>query len=170
MKIELVVPCAVALAKSAGDYDESLDNITSILSDVCDALEDQGKSQLIVSGFGQQRWPVDVRTDLSVLLEQLPDLIESVSSGAPAELDFYEQGIERLLLFTPVAESYDVLCQSRRVGWNPDPSVERINRADLATMLRAVQDGFMSLLRNSSPELAVHLWVVSWLNGKVPKQ
>jgi hypothetical protein len=167
MRIELCLPQKIALATAPRDYDESLDDIRSILSDVCRALEDDGAGKLIVSGFGQQQWPVDVGTDLAVLLEQLPDLIRSLGAGIPAVLDFYEQGIERALVFTPAEDCYEVLCEGRR-DWQPSPSMERIERTDLLAMLSAVRDSFMTLVPNSSPELAEHPWVVSWLEGERP--
>src|SRR5688500_7612035 len=108
MRLELRLPRKVDLTTVLRDYDESLDNITSILCDVCDALQDAGEGELVVSGFGQDRWPLDIRTDLSVLLEQLPEAIRCVCSGVEAELDFYEQGVERKLVFTPAGDSYDV--------------------------------------------------------------
>ena len=73
-------------------YHLELDDVRSILNDVCDWL--QPHARFIVSGFGQARWPVDVRTDLCVLLEQLPSALLALASDAPFEIDFYEQGIQ----------------------------------------------------------------------------
>jgi hypothetical protein len=53
-------------------YDPSLDDVRSILEDVCEAAG--AESRFVVPGFGQDSWPVDVRTDLPDFLEQLPDL------------------------------------------------------------------------------------------------
>lgn len=162
MKIELRLPHRIDLQAALREYDEELDDVRSILSDVCHALE--GQAELVISGFGQERWPVDVGTDLTVLLEQLPSVIRLISTGESAELDLYEQGIERVLVFAPADEWCDISCEGRR-RWQPNPSVERMKRADIAEMLAAVRDGFMRLLRSSAPELAEHPWVVSWLRG-----
>src|SRR5471032_2614651 len=73
------------------NYDPELDDIRSILIDVCEALSNY--VQFNVSGFGQDNWPVDVATDLAVFLEQLPYFMIAISAGENFELQFYEQGI-----------------------------------------------------------------------------
>ena len=51
MRIELRLPQQIALESAFRDYDdESLDDVRSILTDVCCALEGQG--EFVVSGFG----------------------------------------------------------------------------------------------------------------------
>lgn len=102
MRIDVRLPRQIDFDVPPNGYDESLDDIRSILSDLCRALEQEG--ELSVSGFGQDRWPVDVGTDLLILLEQLPALLRCLSCGKPAALEFYEQGIERNLLFTPAGD------------------------------------------------------------------
>lgn len=72
-------------------YDPELDDVRSILADVCELASDAGR--FIVAGFGQDRWAVDVSTDLLVLMEQLPEAFIAMESGAPFAIDFYEQGI-----------------------------------------------------------------------------
>ena len=162
MTIEVRLPQRIDLDGALRVYDESLDDIRSILSDVCQALHSQG--ELIISGFGDPRWRVDVGTDLLVMLEQLPTAIRNISSGEYAEIELYEQGAERALEFTPAAGCYLVSCRSWG-KWQPDPGTERIERAELVAMLTAVQDRFMTVVRNSAPQLAEHPWVVSWLRG-----
>ena len=51
-------------------YEEELDDVRSIISDVCEALADTTSADFIVSGFGQKRWPVDVWADLPTFLER----------------------------------------------------------------------------------------------------
>jgi hypothetical protein len=163
MHIEVRLPRQINLELPLRDYDPALDDIRSILADICLAIGPEG--DFVVSGFGQSKWPVDVATDLLVLLEQLPSLVRSISSGLPARLDFYEQGIERALVFTPIEDDYDLLCESRS-EWQPNPRTERVSRADLLRMLLAVRDGFLELVRRSAPELEHHPWVVAWLGAE----
>lgn len=144
-------------------YDMDLDNITSILFDVCEFLEDFGKFK--VSGFGQKSWPVTIGTDFAVFLEQLPELIQAVSSGMPAEIDFYEQGIERVLTLSPKLETYIISCSSR-TSWQPDPQNEHVDQASLILMLSKVQDEFIGFLSAAAPDLIEHPWVKIWINGK----
>ena len=79
------------------EYDPELDDIRSILADLCRSAGPE--TVFTVSGFGQECWPVDVEVDLLVCMEQLPRLIKMLSQGLRHELDFYEQGLERLLSF-----------------------------------------------------------------------
>lgn len=67
--------------------------------DACDALD--GWADLLISGCGQERWPVDVRTHLAVLLEQLPDVLKAIAARESAEIYLYEQGVDRLLTLGP---------------------------------------------------------------------
>jgi hypothetical protein len=62
----------IAAAKAGRTYDIELDNITSVLIDICDALAEEASVHFLVGGFGQDPWPVDVRMDLPVVIEQVP--------------------------------------------------------------------------------------------------
>ena len=143
-------------------YDVELDSLISILSDVCEFAQSR-RGVFRVGGFGQAQWPVDVRTDLCVVLEQLPRLLRAVKSASPAVLDFYEQGIRRRLTFAPVAEDYEVTCVPFSPYWEPSPATERIGRVPLERMLAAVLDEFMNFLRRVAPELERHPWIRAWL-------
>jgi hypothetical protein len=147
------------------NYDPELDDVRSILSDVCRSVERDG--QFVMSGFGQEQWPVDVGTDLMVFLEQLPEIICAISAGMPAELNFYEQGVERTLTFIPDGERYFVSCVSQ-TEWIPNPAVEQINRETLQKMLLAVEKEFIHLVNKIAPELSKHPWMKSWLESMPP--
>jgi hypothetical protein len=141
-------------------YDPALEDVTSILADLCDAAE--GVAEFEVRGFGQERWPVDVRTDLLVFLEQLPAVLCAVKAGVATEIDFYEQGIERTISLVPVGNLYRATCVSRTT-WQPDPAVEDVGRGALEGMLTRVLSRAMVLMERVSPELVQHAWVRAWL-------
>ena len=70
----------------------------SVLQDICELLEEEGTISFFVSGFGDPNWPLDIATDLCVILEQLPlALTKLANETGEFELDFYEQGVERRL-------------------------------------------------------------------------
>ncbi len=140
-------------------YDLRDDDVRSILVDACDALE--GHADFLISGFGQERWPVEVRTDLAVLLEQLPDVLKAVRIGEDAEIDMYEQGIERTLELEPQTEGYLVRCTSR-TDWRPVPEVEAIGSGQLEAMLLGVRDAFLAALERLAPMLRRHPWIIDW--------
>lgn len=142
-------------------YTNELDDIHSILIDICDILADTSASEFVVSGFGQASWPVDVRTDLPVLLGQIPNAISSIDLGAPFSLDFYEQGLERTIHFTPQGETYSARCESY-TDWRPDPAIEAIDASHLRKMLSDVRGGLMSFLSIKAPRAAAHPWMRAW--------
>lgn len=70
----------------------------SQLEAICDDLQEAGL-KFVVEGF-REAWPVDVATDLLIVLEQLPTVEKQLLAGTRAALEFYEQGIERSLAIT----------------------------------------------------------------------
>lgn len=141
-------------------FDE--DDVRSILSDICRAMESQ--CEFIVSGFGQDRWPLDVGTDFLIFLEQFPDILRAVRQGLPGEIDFYEQGVERVINFLPGDGFYDLLCVSRTT-WVPSKNIESVDCKNLEAMLKGIHDDFLRISRLTSPDLIDHPWMVDWLES-----
>lgn len=148
-------------------YTQELDDVCSIIMDICEALADTSSAEFIVSGFGQERWPVDVRVDLSVFLEQLPNAVAAVGSGASFSLDFYEQGIERVVHFEPDGDRYAGRCESQ-TEWKPAPAIEMIDRLVLMRMLSDVREELMRFLSRNAPNTAGHPWMRDWA-GAAPE-
>jgi hypothetical protein len=142
-------------------YDPDEDDVRSILMDVCDALEP--RSVFAVSGFGQDVWPVDVKTDLAVFLEQVPDALRAIRERKVAEIDFYEQGVERSIAFEPAGAKYVATCKTWSTTWQPHPSIEEISADALEQMLLAAREEFMRVLTRMAPGLADHPWIREWL-------
>lgn len=142
-------------------YEEELDDVRSIINSVCESLAETSSADFVVSGFGQDRWPVDVRTDLPIFLEQLPNAIAAVESNASFLLDFYEQGIERVVCFEPQGDHYFARCESQ-AEWRPDPAIESISRLELRRMLSDVRESFMQFLSRNAPRVATHPWMREW--------
>jgi hypothetical protein len=131
--------------------------------DVSDALEPG--SEFAVSGFGQDVWPVDVRTDLAVFLEQMPNALRAIKERKSAEIDFYEQGVERSIAFEPDGTQYLATCKTWSTTWQPHPSIEEISADSLEQMLLAARDEFMRALTMMAPSLADHSWIKEWLRA-----
>jgi hypothetical protein len=145
-------------------YDAALHDFRSVLADLCRTLERQ--AVFVVSGFGQDRWPVNVDTDLAVVLEQLPAVVRAIRLNRPAVLDFYEQGIERTISIDPVGDAYRLTCASY-TSWQPNPAVEIMGSEALIRMLGAILGEFERAIRNIAPALAEHVWLRSWLQDGV---
>ena len=160
MRIELRLGESPEPELATRTYDPDEDDVRSILMDVCRAIERRG--ELVVSDFGRDRWPVDVGTDFPVLLEQLPDALRAVDVGTAAALDFYEQGVERSITFSPTGGRYIAMCASGTT-WQPNPVIEHIDREDLEGMLLAVREEFMRAFAEVAPALVTHPWVRHWL-------
>ncbi len=160
MRIELkVAPDLPSQVMPSRVYDSHDDDVRSILMDACDALDKW--ADLLISGFGQERWPVDVRTDLAVLLEQLPDALKAIAARESAEVHLYEQGVDRLLKLEPKGAGYAVHCRSG-TDWRPWPAVEEVDSLKLEGMLVAVRDEFLKALERMAPALRLHPWIVEW--------
>jgi len=162
MRLDLLIPCEINAPPIRVELDASEDDIRSILDEICNALSRIGNVSFEVSGFGDENWPVDVRTDLPILLEQLPDAIYAVGAGREFIIDFYEQGIERQLTFSPAsASSYTVVCASE-TNWYPEPSQVELSKAHICEMLFGIQMTFVKTVQKQWPRIAIHPWFADW--------
>jgi hypothetical protein len=143
-------------------YDAELDDVGSILADLCDELAESECVEFLVSGFGQDSWPVDVRVDLLTILEQLPSTALAIRSGAPEfRLDFYEQGLQRFLTFERSNDNVLVRCVGG-LTWQPEPVAMILPFTDLSGMLDSLRAEFISIASAINPELARHPWLEEW--------
>ncbi|NED44980.1 hypothetical protein G3I65_34185 [Amycolatopsis sp. SID8362] len=133
----------------------------SVVMDLCVVLDDSD-CVFEIGGFGQSEWPVDVRYDLSTFMEQLPEALERIRSGFPAEIDLYGQGIERSLRFEVDGDFVNVSCVSR-TNWIPDPDIETIDLSKLLAMLESISVEFAESLRLIWPRAAAVAPFVNWL-------
>jgi hypothetical protein len=83
----------------------------------------------------------------------LPDLLAALRTGAPGELDFFEQGIEQLVSFAPQGDTVELRCESRG-GWKPPEPVEHADLAATRAMLTDLAVGFSREVARLFPELA----------------
>lgn len=134
------------------DEDEPIEDPMTLAIEVCPVLEDLGAG-FVAGGFGEERWPVDVATDLATVVPQLPDLIAALRAGAPGVLDFFEQGIEQVVSFTPQGDTVELRCESRG-GWKPPTSVENADLAATQAMLTDLAVGFSREVVRLFPGLA----------------
>lgn len=111
-------PDALAAAQPGhpGDAYE-LDTAESQLLAACELIADAGVADFRLLCCGEHPWPVDVRTDLPVFLEQLPGLLQALQVGSPSfQLRMYEQGIETVLAFTRTGDRLQVRCEPLLAG------------------------------------------------------
>jgi hypothetical protein len=160
-QVQLHVPDVESESSFAPDPDD-LDSETAALIEVCSALASIEGVEFIVSGFGQKRWPVDVETDLAVFLEQLPEVMSWLRSpSGTTEIDFYEQGVERILYFFAVPGAVGIRCESK-TQWRPNPSEIVMSREVVVTMLTDVRDNFIAAAKRFCPTISRDAMFRAW--------
>ena len=115
---------------------DGVDDVMSISIAAGQALENSG-TRFLVGGFGDLAWPVDVYPELSIVIEQLPDILRALRERQPCDLNFYEQGIERTIDIIPNGEVAELRCHSR-TDWIPNPAVETAPIEDLLAMFESL--------------------------------
>lgn len=134
----------------------------TILDEICDRLSDTNKIDFIINGFGEERWPVDVWCDLSVLLEQLPEAFENLrKSKYNFEIDLYEQGIQRKLIINGDTNLAFIKCISE-TDWIPEPGKIEIENAKLFGMFKKFFDDFLMMSNKVCPVLCKEKVFVEW--------
>ncbi|MEU3771978.1 hypothetical protein AB0F11_01940 [Streptomyces sp. NPDC032472] len=139
---------------------ELSEDYESLAMDACQLLSETD-ARFVVSGFGQEEWPVNISYDLSSAIEQLPEAIDSLQSGRSAEVDLYGQGVERRLIFVPAGDTTEIRCVSG-TAWRPDPDVEVLSRAAALELLTGLAGDFGAALRQAAPELAMRTPFAKW--------
>ncbi len=144
------------------NYSEEEDNVESIISDICDILQEMKVADFIVSGFGDDKWPVDVRTDLSVILSQVSEVLKAINSSKNFVLDFFEQGVERYLSFTDKGNTFLVTCCSFRSHWEPEPNQICLDKRIFTQMIIDLKIEFCNASKMICPKLSNHPWFFNW--------
>lgn len=139
-----------------------LDDPQAILSCICEAFQNSPFVSFLVGGFGQDRWPVDCRTDLCTVIEQVPDLLEKTRAGIYSfELDFYEQGIERRLLFEEEMNLVKVTCSSR-TEWVPHPRSVFMEKTAISQLFEEMYSNFLDFGKVVGEGLLNHTLLNEW--------
>ena len=142
-------------------YDPELDDVSSVLYDICGVLDEKGY-KFLARVLDEEPWPVSLQWELVIVLEQLPRVLVAFTENQACSLDFYEQGIERFVTFSPIGASVAVERLAVRA-----PEAEALRRGTAprtlveAELLRLGHD----VLRASSitcPLLAAHPWFAGW--------
>lgn len=139
--------------------------IKSLMAHVCDALQETGAAHFRVFAFDDQPWPVDVRYDLLVVLEQIPGILAALRASAPEfTISFYEQGIERDLIFHRDSSNWLTVEYNTQLEWNPPRLVEHIEAADLERQLLALASDFVRAAQIVCPAAAASQPFRQWVD------
>lgn len=149
---------------SIREYDTELDDGRSVITDICEIFADTEKIVFIVSGFGDEKWAVDCRVDLPIIIEQLPEIINKINNkDFNFKLDFYEQGIEREIEFVNDVEGVNLICISRN-SWLPKPSKIEMRKEEVSLIFSKLRDDFLSYSTVLCNSLANHYLLKEWMN------
>lgn len=161
-ELRLSIPTKMARAEAGQvQYDPELDDVGSVLHDICDALEvaDVG---FVVRVCSDEDWPVTVGRDLLIVIEQLNDVLTSLKRGDVGRLDFYEQGIERTILFLPNNGTISVECSDMIPKATSRPEVAILSGELIIKELASLAEDFIRAARMRCPELTSHRWFEEW--------
>lgn len=160
--IELVLPQTPRTTTvMVPSYDPELDDVRSVLGDVCEALEDAG-ARFCVQICSKERWPVTVRTDLSLVLEQLAGVLAALAAGLPTKLELYEQGVERVVSLVPGGSTVAVECDDMiRKPSSVTTSAVLDRRMVIERLCRLASD-FLAAADACCAPLARHPWFVAF--------
>lgn len=145
-------------------YDSELDDGRSVILDICEILADTKKIVFSVSGFGDEKWPVDCRFDLPGIIEQLPEIIGKINNkDFNFDLDFYEQGIEREIEFNFSGENVVTLeCRSRN-EWSPEPEKIEMHKDSVAKIFSDIYQNFLLFGSVLCNDLVNHQLFREWI-------
>lgn len=149
------------IVRPSMEYDAELDNVTSLLIDLCDQLASLDVLEFFVSGFGEERWPATVDVDLATILEQMPEVRAALTEKRSFNLDFYEQSLQRFLHFEFSGDNLVVTCNSF-TSWIPTPSTLEIRLDELVNSLQQVRKVFFSSIDFQNFESLPRLWIEEW--------
>lgn len=151
LKMTLQVPTTRSATNDTTEWVEHPD-YESLVMDACQLLSSTD-CRFHVSGFGIDEWKLDVAYDLSVVIEQLPDVLQALRMQTDVQLDMYSQGVERTLDFRSNGDVVSVICSSR-TSWIPRPQKEELQRAYLVEMFERLAKAFADALAVAAPPLA----------------
>lgn len=152
---------SAAMGPVEHDPIEPWDDLQEFAIVLCGLLDDAGVT-FSAGGFGDDNWPVDVRFDLSSILPQLPQALDSVRSGADSELDFFEQGIQRAVAISYLGDQAVLTCRSYFTDWKPDPAVETTDWASFGAMVENFAADVAEAAAIAAPELVDAEPLASW--------
>jgi hypothetical protein len=140
-------------------YDTELDDVRSILRDLCQSLGEVSGVRFTVA-VGDSI-PVSASRDLVVVMEQLRDVLAGLREKGAAVLDLYEQGVEAQLVFAVKGGQMSI---ERRdlLGRSTPPCEIRLPQDVVAGALRSLARTFVDVTARRSPMRKSHPWFVAW--------
>lgn len=157
---------------------EEVENVEDLFPEICDQLENSNLVKFRVEGFGELPLPVDVSTDLMIVIEQLSDFLKFLDTwkASTGYLKFYEQGIERQRIFTKVGNLVKINChpllainesaKENQPAWGQNIAEEPLDKKSLKIMIGNLILTFVSIASELCPTLTNHKCFQEWCSDK----
>lgn len=146
-------------------YDMELDDESSILFDICDLFNKTSGMKFMVSGFGQDEWPVDCKYDLVGVMEELPEIIRHINrDDYNFRLYLYEQGVEREIIFKETDGNVSLTCLSN-TNWIPKPSTIEMSKEEVEKIFKNLYLDFVFFSTNLCGKLIKHPLLSNWISS-----
>ena len=142
-------------------YDDELDDITSLVMDMCNYFEEVNLIAFVVKGFKGLKWPVDVRTDLSSIVPQIPTAIKRLKIRQDCRIQFFEQGIERELHIKCDNSEVVIDCLTL-LGAPATSESEKMHLDELLRMFITLIDNFITIGKSLCPIITSHHLFTDW--------
>lgn len=154
----------ISLEEAASELD-----VFAFLIRSCMEISDAYPVDFRISGFGQDLWPLEARVELSIFLMEVPSLIRWITTNEESKfaLEFYEQGMERTILFTQEGEWITAkgvdFPEWDKGKWQPDPDTEMLLKSVLLEQLVSCLRAFLKLVGKNMELPSVRYCVNEWL-------
>ncbi len=145
-----------------------IDNVFVVLMEICEILATYPKIKLHCSGFGLDDWNLDVRTDLSTIIGEFPNTLENLKNKEITSIDFFEQGVEREIIFFGYKDDWFAKCL-KTVSDGNSPRKEEIGVQEklvyhsLIAELTTFFSDFIRIAQIYCPIRSSHPYFVQWV-------
>ncbi|WP_407885991.1 hypothetical protein [Scytonema sp. NUACC26] len=156
---------------------EEVEDVREIFSRLCEELQNSNLVRFRVEGFGELPWPVDVLTDFLTVIEQVSDLLKFLDTpeSSIGYLDFYEQGIQKRLVFNKEDDLIKINCHGILINnqggklatsWGQDIEEEPIEKKSLKSMICQLIKTFVLIANEVSPTLTSNIFFQEWCSDQ----
>lgn len=151
-------------------YDEELDDISSLISDACRFMSVRGGYEFSLTSHVVRHIALDVGTDLAIVLEQIPQLLTWLRQETSEQftLLLYEQGVNLRIELTKTGNAirlrFSELTSGHELG------VDIASAHAIETGARAVSDYFIEFVRSRCNPIFTHPWFQEWLSSQQRSQ
>lgn len=145
------------------EEDEEI-TIISLLHIMCSDLNFTHRAVLEIKGCGVE-WRTGVWVELSIMLEQLPRILPALREGRRTCLNFFEQGMQRIVWLEPA--HHTAHCLERAA--DKELGQSHLAVGELLESFRKLLVDFVSYAWMAFPEEASHPLFLEWQNACLPE-